>query len=113
MPLPSRGCFFWLVVIIAILNNDTRCYYYPHETIGLVNVLQETLPYENPRNRIRTSVFPITLSDQITLRNLFMPDRFDEALKIISVFARADLHRQLRPEGEESGPAVSAVRVAS
>lgn len=91
---------------IATLTSAASCNSFASGSIGMQFAFEEIYPYENPRHFVRTATFLVGNRSESKLSDLFSMGRFQEALEIISEFARADLRKQLLSDGEER--AVSA-----
>jgi hypothetical protein len=88
---------------IATLTNAASCNSLASGSIGLQFTFEEIFPYENPRHFVRTASFLAGNRSESKLSDLFRKDHFQEALEIISEFARADLRKQLLANDEERG----------
>ena len=88
---------------IATLTNAASCNSLASGSIGMQFAFEEIYPYENPRHFVRTASFLVGNRSASKLSDFFNRGRFQEALEIISEFARADLRTQLLADGEERG----------
>ena len=86
---------------IATLTNTASCNRLASGSTGIQFAFEEIYPYENPRHFVRTATFLVGNSSEIKLSDLFSKHRSQEALEIISEFARANLRKQLLTDGEE------------
>jgi hypothetical protein len=86
---------------IATLTNAASCNSLASGSIGIQFAFEEIYPYENPRHFVRTATFLVGNRSEIKLSDIFSKHRSQEALEIISEFARANLRKQLLTDGEE------------